>query len=348
MIMFDDMLRPLRGRPRHYFDADEQIAEILHGIPKDIVMNAWKYSTPVEAEEMAQWVAWFAEHGFEVCLCPGHNLARAHVLFDATPNALTMLEFGLKPPGSSAASKAAGVITYSPHVFPQEPYYHALAEKMKTGKDDGAKNFLRASLGDHAEEVDAALADITECALAVPTYGVQGGRLDETVKSLAGASGERRAAILSAATRMAKAADRALSLLEEIVRPSGVVSRLIASFYLARTVASRLRMAHALVEGNTKILAHWNTRDIASADREFANLRVALENGMAHLEAALRVLEPVLDWDRHVHRVLCLLSSERTFIQNQLQLLNLAQQNTDRFLYQNLSWAWPPGWCVPS
>jgi hypothetical protein len=362
MIMFDDMLRPsralgaedagqygttrtpLRMFRRSYLERYEQVAQILDGIPKDIVMHLWWYSTPVEAEEAAEWVAWFVERGFEIGLCPGHNIARAHVLFDATPNALTMLECGLNAVRAGSNAGAACVIAYSPHLFPQEPFYHALAEKMRTGKDDGAQSFLQAALGDRADKVAAALAVVTECALSAPVSSGRGP--DEVVKSLAGANVKRRNAILSAATRMAEAADSALTTLQEVERPSPIVSRFAAGFYLARAVASSLTMAHTLVEGKSNYIAHLNARDFSSADRELGRVRRALEEGLGHIATALWVLEPVLDWDRHVHRVLCILTSERTFVQDQLRLLDLARQNIDGFLGNRPPWPWPSGWCA--
>jgi hypothetical protein len=338
-IVFDDMLRSLRGRPRLYFDSDEQIAQILDEMPKDIVMQLWHYSTPVEAEEMADWVAWFAQRGFQICLCPGHNIARAHLLFDATPNALTMLEYGLKAAQATSANQTPGVISYSPHLFPQEPFYHALAHKVKTGEDDGAQRFLRALLGDRADPVRDALATITECALQAR----QGRDLQGEIERFKDASADQRTVMRNAATRMAQAASRALSHLEDVAQPSPAVARLTAGFHLARTVSSRQNMAHALVEGKRKILAHLHARDFASADRELATMRAALVEGLDHIETALRVLEPVLDWDRNVHRVLCLLTVERTFVQDQLRTLDWTQQHLDGALHQRPSLLWLPG-----
>ena len=110
--------------------------------------------------------------------------------------------------------------------------------------------------------------------------------------------------------------------------------------------AGRPQSQYGEAHGDPVIIIRFylSTMGLTSVDGEFAIIRGALEDGLGHIETALRVLEPVLDWDRHVHRVLCLLTSERTFIQNQLRLLDLAQQNTDDALANRPPW--PLGWYI--
>jgi hypothetical protein len=333
MIAFDDMLRPAHGQRHGYLD-DAQIAQILDAIPRDIVMHLWHYSTPIEKDAMAAWVDWFAGRGFDVCLCPGHHVGRAQTLFDATPNARTMLAYGLE------AAPGASVIAYSPHLFPQEPYYHALAHRLRTGDDDGAARFLETALGDRAERVAAALAEVTTCVAQLR----RARGLHDAVGAVDAADATRRTEIADTVARMAQAADDTLRLLDSPAPSSPQASRLAASFHLARTVASRYAMAHALVEGRREVRACLDVRDLAAADRAFGALRAALEEGLCYLDAALRAIEPVLDWDRHVHRVLCLLTEDRACVQDLLRALEGAQRNVDNVLHHRSSWPWPQGW----